>query len=135
MKVVDEAIKTLFDATTGLNAQPLYYRVRPEGAAPPYAIFFDGASALTEAFGKGYYEEMAYDIQCFHTDKDALGTMQELVHTTFDRASLTLSVGQFMSCQRINARMGVSDFHLYQTGELVYFSESRYLIRVNRTFA
>ena len=136
MKALEEAIKTRFEGTAGLSTLgTLYFDRAPENTTFPLGVLVPGTSRVVEAFSTGYVQEFDYAFHLFSPDKDALQTLQEALHSAFDRCSMTVSGNRFMSCQRSMSITRVSVGMLHRTGELVYQSMSNYGIRVDRTFA
>jgi hypothetical protein len=136
MKALEEAIKTKFEGTAGLSTLgTLYFDRAPENTSFPLGVLVPSTSRVVEGFGSGYVQEYAYTFHLFSPDKDALQTLQEALHSAFDRCSMTVTGNRFMSCQRTMSLTRVDIGSLHRTGELVYQSMSNYGIRVDRTFA
>lgn len=84
MLAVDTAIVNRWNAT-GLNTSigTLYDTRQPEGTALPYGVFENISDAKMSQTRYSRYHEALIQFQIYHTNKESLGALCDLIDTAF----------------------------------------------------
>lgn len=124
------------DATLSAALGAIYIDEDPPNSTLPYWKFsqLELSSSVEEAFGTGYLQNYEIQIDIYHTSFATLKSLQDTLHARFDRASISMTSGDCIRCQRTSndahKTLGMFD----KNGSPVYMAVSTYWITVNKSF-
>jgi hypothetical protein len=129
-------IKTKADGSATLAAAfgALYLDEVPANNTRPYWVVKEfGQANLEEAFGLGYTQNYKIQFDMFHTSLLTLKGLQDTLHALMDRASITMTSGTAIRCQRM-MNTAYKSSGVDQLGRPIYMAVSRYYITVDKSF-